>query len=283
MVFCTKSFQANGTIIQRPHASSSTKGASRSRKLKRITDCNNNLKRNKSSTKLPVEKEMCCPFCIVIFLSIDNMWYLDGCGTENLQHLGHLYIPSRHKIIPKSLISTDVIAAVSNLQKNDVNTSSIRGVLLDQHHVQLSEEQIRTIRQENLDKQVEHALDIHNLTGAERFIELLSSIEDMNYIYVTHDITSGYVTMKRTPKRALSNTITSADDVAVSQEAMESWRSDLRVGSGRILVSIAWALDTEVAEHARFPEFMACDVTFGVNKNQRNMSLMTIVDGNMKV
>ena len=44
-----------------------------------------------------------------------------------------------------------------------------------------------------------------------------------------------------------------------------------------------WCHDEELQLANMFPEFLACDVTFGVTKEQRNLFLIAGIDGNNKV
>ena len=69
------------------------------------------------------------------------------------------------------------------------------------------------------------------------------------------------------------------DEVGVSNTAMQNWRNDLGVNQ-EFLVSIAWALDQEIEEYDKYPEYIDADVTFGLN--QRILGLLAVVDGDMK-
>ena len=85
-------------------------------------------------------------------------------------------------------------------------------------------------------------------------------------------------------KKKLERANIQDDQVGVTTSSMESWRMSLKVGTDyQILVSIAWAMDEEVEELLKFSEYCACDVTFGLNRQQRNMALVVVVDNNNKV
>ena len=61
------------------------------------------------------------------------------------------------------------------------------------------------------------------------------------------------------------------------------WRKALKVKDDtKILVAFAWCHDEELRLARMFPEFFACDTTFGVTKEQRNLFLFAGVDGNNK-
>ena len=50
-------------------------------------------------------------------------------------------------------------------------------------------------------------------------------------------------------------------------------------GSKQLLVAFVWCHDDKFRITKMFPEFLPCDVTFGVNKEQRNLFLVVGVDG----
>ena len=72
--------------------------------------------------------------------------------------------------------------------------------------------------------------------------------------------------------------------ISVYQTKVESWRKLLKVGNtNKLLVAFAWCHDDELQNARQFPEFWACDATFGVTKEQRNLFLIASIDGNNKV
>ena len=72
--------------------------------------------------------------------------------------------------------------------------------------------------------------------------------------------------------------------ISVYQTEVESWRKLLKVGNtNTLLVAFAWCHDDELQNAIKFPELWACDTTFGVTKEQRNLFLVAGIDGNNKV
>ena len=97
---------------------------------------------------------------------------------------------------------------------------------------------------------------------------------------------SGFVTYKKTTDDTVpvSNGNDNDEFISVYQNEVESWRKLLQVGTNnKILVAFAWCHDDELQNARKFPEFWACDTTFGVTKEQRNLFLMAGIDGNNKV
>ena len=65
---------------------------------------------------------------------------------------------------------------------------------------------------------------------------------------------------------------------------VEAWRNELKVSdSGKMLISFAWCHDKELRFCQMFPEFLGCDVTFGMTKERRNVFLIAGIDANNKV
>ena len=72
--------------------------------------------------------------------------------------------------------------------------------------------------------------------------------------------------------------------ISVCKKAVESWRIELKVAqSEKLLVTFAGCHDEELRYYKMFPEFLSCDVTFGVTKKRMNLFLMAGIDANNKV
>jgi len=53
---------------------------------------------------------------------------------------------------------------------------------------------------------------------------------------------------------------------------IEAWRKALKLGDDEdILVSFAWCHDEEKIMMVMFPEYLCTDMTFGLNREQRNL------------
>ena len=71
--------------------------------------------------------------------------------------------------------------------------------------------------------------------------------------------------------------------ISVYQQEVESWRKLLKVGnSNKILVTFVWCHDDELQNARKLYEFLGCDTTFGVTKEQRILFLVTGIDVNNK-
>ena len=105
---------------------------------------------------------------------------------------------------------------------------------------------------------------------------------NVSYIYVLHSIDSGFVTHYK----GNANTYSKSNEqyISVYQDEVETWRKLLQISGGtQILVAFAWCHDEQIRLMRMFPEFLACDVTFGVTKEQRNLLMLVGIDGNNKI
>ena len=103
---------------------------------------------------------------------------------------------------------------------------------------------------------------------------------------LTHDLNSGFVAFQ---KQKDDNAATLIDDnntgyISVYKDQAEAWRTLLQIGdTQKILVAFAWYHYEELRTANMFPEFLTCHTTFGVTKEERDLFLLSGVDGNNKV
>ena len=202
-----------------------------------------------------------------------------------MSHRGHIYISPNHKVLPSSLFSDTLKLFIDNLLDNNVSENGIMNLCRSKYNQDVTIQQIRRISSDKLEKKISSYLedDVSTSTASDRLIATLKATPGISFVYVLHDLNSGYVKYQQKRKQSTSSFVTE-DSVGVTFEAMATWRHRLKVGNkDQILVSIAWALEQEIEEFKNFPEYVACDVTFGVNKNQRNLALLAVVDGNNNV
>ena len=68
------------------------------------------------------------------------------------------------------------------------------------------------------------------------------------------------------------------------KNSIDNWRDSLKLSnSNDVLVSFAWAHDDELKAVEMYPEFLAADITYGVNKEKRDLFLVVGIDGYNKV
>jgi len=83
-----------------------------------------------------------------------------------------------------------------------------------------------------------------------------------------HDMNSGFVTYRKNKNENSANaTLVDESFISVYKNSVESWRNELKLeDSKEMLVAFAWCHDEELRYFKMFPEFLSCDVTFGVTK-----------------
>lgn len=270
--------------MQREHSSSSVKGASRSSHCFRVGSRDASGKRNKSTTNAPSSKSQCCPFHLQIFLDLDDdYWYLKEGGLNDLTHLRHIYVDPQHMVAKSNLLTDEASLFIGNLIENDVDPQGIINLVKEKYNLVLTKEKLRLLKNDSLDKKIHTYIDVQNPSSMDKLIATLKATKGVSFVYVTHDQNSGFVSYVQRKKKTVETALPE-EKIGVSSSSMEDWRSSLKVGSDfKVLVSIAWAMDEEVQEFIKFPEYSACDVTFGLNKQQRNMALLVVVDNNNNV
>ena len=116
-------------------------------------------------------------------------------------------------------------------------------------------------------------------TPVERLINDFQKRDDISYIYVTHSINSGFVTHYKGGPR--NNENNSQKYISVYHDEINEWRKLLQLADEtQLLVAFAWCHDDQLRLVRMYPEFLACDTTFGVTKEQRNLFLFAGIDGN---
>ena len=135
------------------------------------------------------------------------------------------------------------------------------------------------------------ASDLPYGTPVEKLIAEFQLKKYIRFCYVLHDMDSGFVTYRKSKgdDRPLLNDSDDSDNnntayISVDQTEVESWRKLLKLyNTNKLLVAFAWCYDDELQNARKFPESWACDTTFGVTREQRNLFLIAGIDGNNKV
>ena len=122
-------------------------------------------------------------------------------------------------------------------------------------------------------------------TPIDKMIQYFTHKKDVSFMYVMHDMNSGFVTYRKNKNdTSVNESEINEQFIFVYKAAVESWRNELKVSNSKeIFVAFAWYHDEELRLCKIFPEFLACDVTFGVTKERRNLFLISGVDANNKV
>ena len=122
-------------------------------------------------------------------------------------------------------------------------------------------------------------------TFIDKLIHYFSKKKSVSFMYVMHDMDSRVVTYRKNNSDACGHqSAVNEHYISVYKVAVEAWRNELKVSdSEKNLVAFAWCDDKEFHCCQMFPEFLGCDVTFGVTKERRNLFLIAGIDANNKV
>ena len=72
--------------------------------------------------------------------------------------------------------------------------------------------------------------------------------------------------------------------ISVNKDEIAVWRKTLKLGDNHnISVACAWCSNEDLRMARLFPEYMACDTTFGVTKEQKNLFVVDVINGHNKM
>ena len=301
--------QLPGTYIQQAHRTKSIKGKSSSASKKRtkciddstaaIQDTNTEQevsavslgrKRNKSYTPRPVCNGDLCDFNFSFFCNReDDKWYLRYPFRKNKCnpcHNGHLPLCVEHVTMALRHLPPEIDQFIIHHLNEHVHTTTIAKLILQSYGKVVTDKSIRQYRDKMSYSILKATSDLPYGTPVECLIAEFSKKPDVSFVYVTHDLNSGFVTSQKRRDDNAATLIEGNDTeyISVYKDEVEAWRKLLQVGdTQKILVAFAWCHDEELRAANMFPEFLACDTTFGVTKEQRNLFLFAGIDGNNKV
>ena len=289
-IFEENRLQQPGTYLQDTHSAPSTRGSSRSSFKRRApSDINNQLslsspRRKKNNTVRPIADDQCCKFSIQFICNIaDERWYIRRNKNNCFSHTGHLPVCPNHVDVSINHLDVKVDQYVCELLDELINASQISNLVFQKFGINISDNAIRQYHQKRLGPLLNDAILEPFGSAVDRLISDFKKRNDSSFMYVTHSIDSGFVTYANESKMSDSSQILDSNVISVYEDQVSKWRLALKLKDDRtLLVAFAWCHDEELRLARMFPEFMACDTTFGVTKEQRNLFLFAGIDGNNK-
>jgi hypothetical protein len=297
--------QASNTILSLEHQPTSTKGNSRSSKLSLANITNDdsgttftqqykkykkkNYMKNRTTTKRAPTSECLCPLKVHLFCySKDRNWYvsfqkhtISTADVPTFIHRNHLPVDPCHLITRQNLIdNTNVKTKISEYIDQGLSDNDICKIIKNDWNINLTASQIHNNRKKLIDDLLQDHLskeqDYVNMSSVDNLLLLFQQIKNASYIYVQHSIDSGFVTYNMSHKEKCDMDLTLQNEIL-------TWRQKLKIqDSENILVSFAWCHDDEKRKFLMFPEYLAIDMTFGLNKERRNLVTFAGVDGHNK-
>ena len=273
--------QQTNTIIQPHHHSSSVHKRSRHATLNRTVSSSNkssDIKGNRSSTY----KCKCLFNISIMFDHSSSRWFLKrkrSKSSDVLYHTNHIYINPSHLEINKNNIPNHVKENILSLIHSGTPITYINHIVKSQYGINVDYQTIYRMRDNQINDLLK-SLSASDPSGApvDNLINIFKRTENVSFVYVLHKYNSGFVTYRKNRnQRDLHNTQNSSSFCGTSTH---NWRDELKLKhSNDILVAFAWAHDDEIRATEMFPEFLGADVTFGVNRQRRELLLVVGIDG----
>ena len=173
------------------------------------------------------------------------------------------------------------------MMETGTKLSAVSTMLQSRHKINVSYQTLYNMRMNKIK-------DLLNLcskdpygTPVNRLIQIFTNTENVSFVYVLHKKDSGFVTFRRNRNQSIQQYVDEAnirETNGFSEREIQDWRDELELNdSNNILVAFAWAHDDELKSTEMYPEFLAADVTFGVNRERRELFLVVGIDGRHRV
>ena len=293
--------QLDGTKITVAHESSSISGRSRCATHKR-SFCNtsgtdNNppkSKRNKTQTR-----KCNCNFSFwIVHDEKCNQWFLKKrTQIKSLSplevkqmnyHNNHIKLVHTTRFHDKAELSKECIDAIHGYFEKGISIPQIIQVIESSFNYNLTYDMLYNMREICIDELLNKCGNEPYGSSIDKLIRLFSKTNNVSFIYIIHNFQSGFVTRRQTnsekinaSQRIQNNLLSNNNKFTAS---IKNWRSSLKLqnNTNDILVAFGWAHDEELRNAEMFPEFLGIDVTFGVNKERRELMVVAGIDGHKK-
>lgn len=279
--------QANNTIIQQHHSCRSVKHSSRHAKFKRVNNHNSNIKTNRSKTK-----KCTCTFQLSVFFdSVTSRWFLKPRRSKTFDHcfhFNHIYVPPKYMLKTKRNIPPDLRTRINKLITFGNNSSSIVSTIRGEEGINIDYDTIFSIKIDQMKGLLEECSDDPSCSAVTKLIKLFQNSDNVSFVYILHRYNSGFVTFRKTAKEKRLEKLPVSSLSPTDLELVRStknWRDSLTLSKkqGDILVAFAWCHDEELRNAEMYPEFLASDITFGVNTERRDLLLVCGIDGRNRI
>ena len=279
--------QANNTIIQQSHYGPSFKNKSRNSLFQRANNTDKSKKSNRSNTK----KGVCNFQLTIMFDDTTSKWYLRGKKKQTLDvcyHTNHMYIDPKHMSCPKHIIEKSVCDTIMSGIDSGINTTNIMLYVHEKHGKNIDYQTIHSMKMSKINKLIEDCGLDPGGSSVDQLIKIFSSMENVSFTYIIHRYNSGFVTCRKnrgeSMQEKINNIFGNNDKDEYFHKSVRNWRDALKLKStNNVLVAFAWAHDDEIRNTEMFPEFLAADVTFGVNRERRDLLLVAGIDGRHRI
>ena len=181
---------------------------------------------------------MCCKFQIQIICSKhDNKWYLrHSKDLKHNSHYGHLPVDNDHVDLSICHVNSKVENYIRCLLNERVPSTTVSALVFNNYQITLTSKSIFKFSQKIL---MEAVCQSPHGSPVDVLIADFKQRQDVSFIYVTHDIHSGFVTHQKNHDRDLSFD-NSNEYISVYKDDIAAWRLSLKVkDSTTLLVAFA--------------------------------------------
>ena len=285
--FSEQCLQADMTIIEEAHKPSSYKNRSRNSCYSRVNLNNSTIvkKLNRTTTK-----KCKCSFSLSIFYDDNTQkWYLKKkrlVYEDPRLHSNHIWIHPNHLTIGEHITPKNILSLINTLLDSGMYIPSIQTHIKKHHNFNVDYHLIYKMRTKKFDELIYGCVQSPQGSTVDKLIKLFERTKSVSFVYIKHVYNSGFVTFRKKRNNQKEQYVTDINNNNVNQlstKTIDNWRDSLKLStSNDVLVAFAWAHDEEIKSVEKFPEFLAADITFNVNKERRELFVLAGIDGNNK-
>ena len=291
--FLPNKLQQKNTIIQQPHSSTSIKNRSRSATNKLAHSGGKFALKSPEKTRRSNSRKCSCDFNIsIIFHTETNSWYLKkkkivSSDSDHQYHTNHIWIDPNHLSLSKNDLSPTMHDNINQLISSGTSIPTIQFIMKHQFNVNLDYSTLYNMRVTHIDNLLKSCSLDPQGSSVDKLISIFKQTKSVSFVYIKHRYNSGFVTYRKNRHNHTSEQITTYSDLEsanLPSSTIQNWRDSITVGKANdVLVAFAWAHDEEIRATEKNPEFLAVDITFGVNRERRDLLLVAGIDGKKRV
>ena len=287
-VFKPNYVQACGSIIQETHYASSTKNRSRNSTFQRA---HSSTDKKMKSSRTNTSKCRCSFQFSIFFCHTSSKWYLkkrfNGIKSQYMYHVNHIYVDPKYLTTKKNSLSSQLIHEINCMMETGTKLSAVSSLLQSRYKINVSYQTLYNMRMNKIKDLLKQCSKDPYGTPVNRLINIFTNTENVSFVYILHRKDSGFVTFRRNRNESIQqyvNSVNIRESTGFSERSIQDWRDELSLSdSNHILVAFAWAHDEELKSTEMYPEYLAADVTFGVNRERRELFLVAGIDGRHRV
>ena len=189
---------------------------------------------------------------------------------------------SRHK----NTIEPFIFESIKSLIEAGHDIPSIQMFIKSRYNIFIDYHTIYKYRVNSIESLLKSCNEKPYGSSVDKLISLFKVTKSVSFVYIIHRSNSGFITYRKSRNDSLKeyqSILIANQDNQLSENSISNWRKSLSLSeTNNVLVAFAWAHDEEIKAAEKHPQFLACDITFGVNKQKRELFLVAGCDGRNK-